>query len=192
MKVKFLKLKNWLLVTLMGVLGFTSCRSHKALVNQVEEPEPVPLSGELPEPKPRPRDEIRLMYGVPTMDYMIRGQVKDANGRPVGNIRVNMLERGMTVTDGQLQGDPERVKEWLEKTEITTDQEGRFTVRNSGLPTTEVRLLVRDVDGEENGSFKDSMIAVPVDSDNIDKTNAGGWNQGSFEKDVEVKLEAKQ
>lgn len=191
MKVKFLKLKSWLLVTLMGVLGFSSCRSHKAIVNPVEEPEPTPLSGELPQPKPQPRDEIRLMYGVPTMDYMIRGQVKDADGRPVRNIRVNMLERGMTVTAGQLQGDPERVKEWLTKTETTTDQDGRFVVRNSGLPTTEVRFLVRDVDGEENGSFKDSMIEVPVDSESIDKTNAGGWNQGSFEKDVEVRLEAK-
>ena len=29
MKIKYLKLKNWLLVSLMGMLGFTACKSSK-------------------------------------------------------------------------------------------------------------------------------------------------------------------
>ena len=64
MKIKYLKLKNWLIVSLMGALGFSSCHSHKQLA-QPEEEQP---------PQPQPREEIRLMYGVPTMGYRIMGQ----------------------------------------------------------------------------------------------------------------------
>ena len=181
MKVRYLKLKNWLLVTLMGVLGFSSCRSHKQAVEAV--------SAE--EKEVEERAEMRLMYGVPTMDYRIRGQVKDAQGKPVVNIRVNMLERGIEVKDGELQGDPARVKRWLESSAAVTDRNGRFNIENSGLPLEEVRLLVRDVDGAENGDFKDQLLQMKVEASDVDRTNARGWNQGTYSKDVDVKLEAK-
>ena len=138
MKVKFLKLKNWLLVSLMSAMGFTSCHCHK----QLAEPEEDDV------PAIKEREEMRLMYGVPTMNYMIRGQVKDADGKPVKDVRINMLERGMEVKDGELQGDPERVREWLDGTSVSTDKSGSFVLTNSGRPQEQVRLLVRDVDGE--------------------------------------------
>lgn len=181
MKVKFLKFKSWLLATAMGALGFSSCHCHK----QLSEPEPEP------EPKVRDRGEMQLMYGVPTMNYMIRGQVRDSEGQPVGNIHINMLERNMEVRDGELQGDPESVSMWLEKTAIVTDKEGRFMLHRSGLPQEQVRLMVRDVDGRDNGDFKDSVVEMDVTPDNVDRTNAGGWNQGTFNKEVEIKLENK-
>ena len=131
------------------------------------------------------------MYGVPTMNYQIRGQVKDADGNPVKDIRVNMLERNMEVKEGQLQGDPERVKMWLEQTSVTTDRKGRFKITNSGLPQEQVRLLVRDVDGQENGNYKDQMLEVGVQANDVDKTDADGWNQGTFNKNIEIRLENK-
>ena len=131
MKVKFLKLKDWLLISLMSVLGFSSCHCHK----QLADPE------EAPAPEVKDRGEIRLMYGVPTMNYMIRGQVHDTDGRPVKDIRVNILERGMEVKDGELQGDPERVKEWLEQSAVASDKEGQFLIKSSGTPQDQVRLL---------------------------------------------------
>ena len=181
MRIKYLKLKSWLLVTVMGAFGLSSCHCHKKLAD----PEPEP------EPAVRPREEIRLMYGVPTMNYQIRGQVKDADGNPVKDIRVNMLERNMEVKEGQLQGDPERVKMWLEQTSVTTDRKGRFKITNSGLPQEQVRLLVRDVDGQENGNYKDQMLEVGVQANDVDKTDADGWNQGTFNKNIEIRLENK-
>lgn len=181
MKVKYLKLKNWLLVTVMGALGLSSCHCHKQL-EKTEEPEA---------PAVKDRGEMKLMYGVPTMNFMIRGQVKDAQGKPVKDIRVNMLERGMEVKDGELQGDPERVKMWLEQSAAITDRFGRFTIETSGTPQEQVRLMVRDVDGKENGDLKDRMVEMEVSPTNIDRTNAGGWNQGTFNKDIEIKLEDK-
>ena len=139
MKVKYLKLKNWLLVSLMSALGLSSCHCHKQL-EKTEEPVA---------PEVKDRGEMKLMYGVPTMNFMIRGQVKDAQGKPVKDIRVNMLERGMEVKDGELQGDPERVKAWLERSAAITDKNGRFLIENSGTPQEQVRLMVRDVDGRK-------------------------------------------
>ena len=183
MKIKFLKLKNWLLVTLMGTLGLSGCHCHKKAVKFETEPEA---------PAVQDRGEMRLMYGVPTMNYMIRGQVKDAKGRPVKDIRVNMLERNMeTTAEGTLEGDPEAIDRWLQSTEVRTDRNGRFELNNSGLPQEQVRLMVRDADGKENGEYKDRMVEMEVTPADVDKSNAGGWNQGTFNKKVEIKLEDK-
>ena len=183
MKVKFLKLKNWLLITVMGALGLTGCHSHKKMAEPEKEAEPVRIED---------RGDVRLMYGVPTMNYMIRGQVHDANGTPVRGIKVNMLESGMSVEDGELQGDADRVREWLDGTSVTTDSHGRFTITTAnGRPQQQVRLLVRDVDGKDHGEFRTQVVEMEVTGDNIDRTEAQGWHQGTYHNDVDVKLETK-
>lgn len=184
MKIRFLKLKNWLLVTLMGALGLSGCHSHKKLAGPEADPDTVPAV--------RDRGEMRLMYGVPTMNYMIRGQVKDAKGKPVQDIRVNMLERNMeTDASGALVGDAEAIDNWLQGTEVRTDKKGRFTIQNSGLPQEEVRLLVRDVDGKEKGDFQNQLVGLQVTPEDMDRSDAGGWNQGTFNKKVTIQLEKK-
>ena len=183
MKVKYLKLKNWLLVTVMSALGFSSCHCHKQLTNTETAPDP--------KPEVEDRGEMRLMYGVPTMDFQIRGQVKDAQGKPVKNIRINMLERNMEIQGAELQGDPDAVERWLESSSVITDKKGYFELKNRGIPQEQVRLLVRDVDGKKNGEFKDRMVEMEVTADDVDRTQAGGWNQGTYSKEVEIKLEEK-
>lgn len=185
MKVKYLKLKNWLLVTVMGAFGLSACHCHKEAAKTADESE------QPAQPAVRDRGEIRLMYGVPTMNFMIRGQVKDADGRPVQDIRVNMLERGMEVKDGELQGDPERVQQWLEQSAVKTDKDGNFVISNRGIPQEEVTLMVRDVDGAENGEYKNQVLEMKVQQADVDRTGAGGWNQGTVNKEVEIKLEEK-
>lgn len=181
MKVKFLKLKNWLLVTVMGAMGLSSCHCHKQLTEPEKEPEPAV----------RDRGEMKLMYGVPTMDFQIRGQVKDAQGKPVKDIRVNMLERNMEVKNGELQGDPDAINKWLESTSVKTDKNGRFEIKNNGIPQERVLLMLRDTDGKENGEFKSRMVEMLVTPYDVDKSNASGWNQGTFNKEVEIRLENK-
>ena len=181
MKVKYLKLKNWLLVTVMGAFGFSSCNSHKEAVKITEQEPPEVLD----------RGEMRLMYGVPTMNFHIQGQVKNADGRPVKDIRINMLERGMEVSNGELQGDPEHVKAWLENSSVSTDKDGCFELNDSGLPQEEVRLLVRDVDGSANGEYKSQVLEMKVQQGDVDREGAGGWNQGTFRKEVRIELESK-
>ena len=186
MKIQFLKVKNWLLLTAMGFFGLTACHTAK---------EPAqPTSPETPEPTPgkvTDRGGGAVMYGVPTMNFRISGQVKDTDGRPVKDIRVNMLERNMEATAAGVAGEPDAVERWLENTAAVTDSEGRFELKDSGLPQETVRLLVRDVDGKENGDLKDQLVNIKVQQGDIDREGAGGWNQGTFKKEVSVTLENK-
>jgi putative lipoprotein (rSAM/lipoprotein system) len=55
----------------------------------------------------------------------------------------------------------------------------------------QLRLMVRDVDGKSNGDYKNRVVEMDVTPDDVDRTNAGGWNQGTFNKQVDIKLEKK-
>ena len=35
------------------------------------------------------------------------------------------------------------------------------------------------------------MVEMEVTADDVDRTQAGGWNQGTYNKEVEIKLEEK-
>lgn len=187
MKIKYLKLKNWILVSLMGVLGLAGCHCSKNATATTPADDPETEKGIVAPPD----EPIRLMYGVPTMQFHVRGQVQDAKGRPVKDIRVNLLERNMDIEGTTLQGDPGAIEKWLQGTEVRTDKEGRFEILNSGLPQEEVRLLIRDADGKANGDFHDQLLQMKVESSDMDRTDAAGWNQGTFKKEVKVKLEKK-
>ena len=177
MKIRILKLKDWLILSLMGLMGFSSCHSTKELT--APEPEPKPT--------PKPREEIRLMYGVPTMDYHISGRVKDAKGKPVEGVAINMLERGLNATADTIYGDQDNIRRYLKKNEVRTDSQGRFVVNAQDLPRESVRVLVRDTDGKANGEYKNQLLEVPVD--NVDRSKANGMYQGSFIKVIEIELE---
>ena len=179
MKIRILKLKDWLILSLMGLFGFSSCHSSK----QLTAPEPEPS------PTPKPREEIRLMYGVPTMDYHISGRVKDAKGKPVEGVAINMLEHGLNATADTIYGDQNNIRRYLQKNEVRTDSQGRFVVNTQDVPRESVRVLVRDTDGKANGEYKNQLLEVPVD--NVDKSKASGWYQGTFIKVMEIELEGK-
>lgn len=179
MKVKYFQLKNWLLVSVMGALGLSSCHCSKKAAEAQEEDVPVV----------RPREEMRLMYGVPTMDYQIRGRVKDASGKPVKNIRVNLLERGLEATADTIYGDQDNIRKYLESNEVRTDGEGRFEIKSSDLPQEQVRILVRDVDGKSNGQYRNQLLDVKAD--HVDRSQAQGMYQGTFNKEMEIRLENK-
>lgn len=56
MRLKYLKFKNWLLLTLMGALGLSGCRSHKQQADSTDR-------------QIAPSNEIMLLYGVPPTDF---------------------------------------------------------------------------------------------------------------------------
>ena len=61
MKIKYLKLKNWLLISLAGVLGVNvSC------------------------------DQMTEEYGCPMADFNVKGKVTDADGNAIRGIKVEM------------------------------------------------------------------------------------------------------
>jgi len=191
MKIKYLKLKNWLLMSLMGLLGVTGCKS----TNQAASSQPSETNGDEPvvtEMKKRPieedRGQVALMYGVPTMSYHVKGQVVNHQGKPVKGIQVVMLNRNIGNTPNNPGEDDPEVEEYLKIYADTTKNDGTFDIRAKDFPSEYMRVFVRDVDGPSNGNYQNDVINLEFTRDEI-KAESKGWNKGVAEKEgVTIKL----
>lgn len=187
MKIKYLKLKNWLLVSLMSVLGFTACKSSKpAATSDQKESE----QSEQIEKKPirDDRGQAALMYGVPTMSYHVKGQVVNHQGKPVKGIQVVMLNRNMGNTPNNPGEENPEIEDYMKIYADTTKNDGTFDIRAKDFPSEYMRVFVRDVDGPSNGNYQNDVINLEFTRDEI-KAESKGWNKGVAEKDgVTIKL----
>ena len=187
MKIKYLKLKNWLLVSLMSVLGSTACKSSKpAATSDQKESE----QSEQIEKKPirDDRGQAALMYGVPTMSYHVKGQVVNHQGKPVKGIQVVMLNRNIGNTPNNPGEDDPEIEEYLKIYADTTKNDGTFDIRAKDFPSEYMRVFVRDVDGPSNGNYQNDVINLEFTRDEI-KAESKGWNKGLAEKEgVTIKL----
>lgn len=191
MKIKYLKLKNWLLLSLMGLIGFTGCKSSKqAQTSATEDQQPVAAQQEQGTKKKidNDRGQVALMYGVPTMNYRIRGRVVNHNGKPVKGIQVVMLNRAFGNTPDNPGEDDPAVINYMQQYADTTKADGSFDVQVKDRPTEYMRLFVRDVDGPSNGNYQNDVINVEF-SDSDVKAEGQGWNRGVATKEnFEVKI----
>lgn len=187
MKIKYLKLKNWLLVSLMSVLGFTACKSSKpAATSDQKESE----QSEQIEKKPirDDRGQAALMYGVPTMSYHVKGQVVNHQGKPVKGIQVVMLNRNMGNTPNNPREENPEIEDYMKIYADTTKNDGTFDIRAKDFPSEYMRVFVRDVDGPSNGNYQNDVINLEFTRDEI-KAESKGWNKGVAEKEgVTIKL----
>ena len=181
MKIKYLKLKNWLLVSLMSVLGFTACKSSKPAVSndqkeseQSEQIEKKPIKDD--------RGRVALMYGVPTMGYHLRGKVVNHQGKAVKGIQVVMLSREIGNTPNNPGEDDPFVEEYMQRYADTTKADGSFDIRVKDFPNEYMRVFVRDVDGPSNGNYQNDVINVEFKGDEV-RAEGSGWNRGVAEKD---------
>lgn len=180
MKIQFLKLKNWLFLSLVSLLGFNACHSTKEVA---QEPEG--------ENEPTPRREVALMYGVPTMNYEIKGTVLDTKGSPIPGVQVMIIGQDLNVPDNAEIKDDKALEEYLTKNASYTDEKGHFFVKKSTLPAEKVRMIVRDIDGEKNGEFQDKIEVIPIEDADMDGKRQG-WDLGTASKTVNIKMENKQ
>ena len=185
MKIKYLKLKNWLLVTLMGALGLSACHTSKSTAKSEKTDEPQIEEDVTLEASNR-RGEMALMYGVPTMDYVLKGKVVGSDGKPVKGMQVIFLNNTNDATPKNLNLDNPYVKEYVEQHADTTDADGNYKVKTSDTPQDYLRVYVRDIDGPLNGNYKNDVINVRFDES--DKKDSGhGWRVGTMEKELTIK-----
>ena len=183
MKIRVLKLKNWLLLSLLSLLGFSGCRSTKD-VRVENDAEPM-----LPK-QPVMRSEIVLMYGVPTANYHVVGRVVDTKGAPVEGIQVLRLERGMDATPDSVVGDVAAIQRYTFENAVTTAADGKFQMSFTDRPFNELRLLVRDVDGESNGSYRNQIYTIEINSKDFE--GGKGWNTGTATLNVSIPVEERR
>ena len=178
MKIRFLKLKDWLLMTVMGLMGLTACHSSKEVAQQPVEPEDD-------KPAVAPRSEAALMYGVPTMDFVLKGKVKDEKGNPVSGMQVILVNGTVDITPESMQEDNPYVQDYIAEASDLTDGTGNFECHVKDVPREVQRVIIRDVDGEANGKFESQMVEITFTE--ADQTGERkGWYMGTRTKDVDI------
>lgn len=150
MKIKYLKLKNWLLVSLGGLLGIsmTGCDDGFSVA----------------------------MYGCPEGFYSVKGTVTDSKGNPVSGIGVGQVypeSGGVVLPDMRFQD--------------TTDADGRYHVGFMAFPDDRVEVNFVDLDGQENGLYRDTTITVSAPQSAFHGGD-GNWKYGTAEITQDVVL----
>lgn len=212
MKIKYLKLKNWLLVSVMSFFGLSACNCHKQVAAPVDNKDNTehpgdldnlarpmygvpatdyrqqveqPVAPKVVEQEP-PREPQVTVYGVPTVDYAVKGRVVDPAGKPVKGVQVMLINSEI---------DPENLPEspyWdeqLKRIADTTDAQGNFEVRNTDRPWEQVRVIVRDIDGAKNGKFENQVLDVEFGEP---EGGSGNWKLGERKAEVTVKMKRKK
>ena len=152
MKIRFYRWYNGLLASLLAFLGY-GCSSG--------EPENYPV-----------------MYGAPTVEFQLKGNVTDEDGKAVQGIKVKVQEHN-----------------WLNIDSVKTDANGKYQLPLilDGFTQKDLnrcRLIVEDTDGAENGEFKNDTINLNgAEAKKI--KDKDGWFNGAYEVNVDVKLKKK-
>lgn len=221
MKIKYLKLKNWLLMSTMSLLGLQACHAQKdvttpdnenddrrqRLENKIEPMYGVRIDdrktknlqigddttktvdkGEKVDVVP-PREPQVTVYGVPTVDFAVKGKVLDGRGRPVKGAQVLLINSEI---------DPDNLPEtayWQERLREmsdTTDAQGNFEVKTTDRPWEKVRVMVRDIDGKKNGSYDSQLVDVEFGEPESGDRAMNKWRLGVKKGEVTVKLKPKK
>ena len=116
-------------------------------------------------------DSVAPEYGLPIVEFSVKGRVVDADENPIPNIEV---------TWGNMYG------------KAVTAEDGTFHYKNNdmGFEMTDVVLTFTDVDGEANGGdFETEDVQVPL----VQTTPGdGNWDCGDYSaEDVVVVLDRK-
>ena len=180
MKMRFLKLKDWLLMTVMGTLGMAGCHCAKDVAKEPVAPEPDTTVSQ-----PDPRERAVLMYGVPTMDFVLKGRVIDAQGNPVSGMQVILVNGTVDISPDNMQEDNVYVKDYIESAGDTTNAEGVFECHMRDVPNEMQHVIVRDVDGQKNGEYESQMLDVNF-ADAESASPRKGWYMGTRIKDVDI------
>ena len=185
MKIRYLKLKRWLLMAVMGWFGVTSCQSGRNVAAGGQQPEEGGRK-EAVDPS-----QMAVMYGVPQMDFEVKGRVVDAEGRPVEGMQVVLVNQTVDIAPDYVQEDNPYVQDYIRSASDTTDAEGRFVVVARDVPVDSQRVMVRDIDGDRNGRYQDQMLHVGFTA-GTEAEKEGPWYQGKRTKEMDIVVEKKQ
>ena len=147
MKIRYLKLKHWLLASLGSLLGVSLVGCDSA-----------------------------VEYGTPEATYHVKGIVTDTDGNPIPGIGV-MEYRDWNTDEGVTRhGD-------------TTDREGSYEVTYSyAFPGQSVSVDFHDVDGAQNGRYRDTTVTVGTDNVPL-SGGSGEWYEGEGTITLNVELQ---
>ncbi len=106
-------------------------------------------------------------YGSPYSIFAIKGHVQDQQGNPIPGIAVH---RGYLPNA------------------VYTNEKGAFYLSSEDYGDWSMTYCFEDVDGPENGSYQTRKVTLVYSSED-QLADGEGWCSGTFERDVDVRLE---
>ena len=105
-------------------------------------------------------------YGSPYAEYELKGKVTNMNGDPIQGIELNYGGKS-----------PQ------------TQKDGSYDIKFEDSPMGIVRIIAKDIDGPENGSFETDSIDVKIEGFEGGKS----WFHGKAEVNIpDIKLKEKK
>lgn len=209
MKIKFLKFKNWIILSVMGALGLSSCHQQKTITQQEEPPQEGPqprneirlmygvptrsfddnIKKDNDEARPNPKAEqpTPVMYGVPTVNFHVKGKVVDQQGNPVKGLRVTLMSSDVSA-DGIRNPQNEFYQNYINRASDTTDTDGVFQCQTSDRPWEKQHVMVLDTDGSKNDSYEEQVLSVEFPQPSGESK---GWNLGTSEQELTITVKKK-
>ena len=112
------------------------------------------------------------MYGTPHADYSIKGAVETKEGKPIQGIKVSVTCETDTLGTA------------------LSDEKGAFAIQKEAFPFNKLKVAAEDIDGEENGAYKDTSINIELTQKDF-KGGDKSWLNGKVEKEVTIQMEEK-
>lgn len=157
----FIKKSNIILASLLTLFGFNSCEQ--------------PL----------------VEYGVPNADCAVKGKVLDKTTLlPIKGVRVGFNSNEPILMYGVMPTPFQR-----SNAADTTNLQGEYELSDKfsieAIPDGEIPVFVQDIDGAENGSYRDTVLNVNFkDAERSGKTN--DWYNGKYTVNLNIELKKKQ
>ncbi|MBR4851900.1 MAG: radical SAM-associated putative lipoprotein [Tidjanibacter sp.] len=116
------------------------------------------------------------MYGTPSATYIINAEVVDEEEKPIHGIKVSVITENS-----------------YEIPEALTDFHGKCTIKYTGWPQNEIKLVAEDIDGTANsGEFESANAFALFDSNDYKDPGESGWFKGTATKRVKFQLNEKE
>ena len=121
-----------------------------------------------------------LEYGTPHATYEIKGKVTDEAGKPIPDVHVQCSTEYTRENSHGYDRIPA----------VRTSSDGTYLSRFGEFPTSSIRVVVTDVDGEANGSFQPDSVDIIITQKDYKKPS-GHWDEGTATKEnISFKLKA--
>ncbi|MEA4935818.1 MAG: radical SAM-associated putative lipoprotein [Paludibacter sp.] len=135
--------------------------------------------------------EPRVEYGTPNASYTVKGKVVNKEDlKPIKGIRIGYgLYPGPVLMYGVIPAPYTQLA--ADSSNITGDYKLTQKFYAGDIPENETPVYVQDVDGNENGLFRDTVINV-----NFDNATRSGkrtdWYEGELSIELDIELTPKK
>lgn len=120
-------------------------------------------------------------YGSPYAEYELKGKVTNMNGDPIQGIELNYGGIYNNVLFSSY------ISEMYKSPQ--TQKDGSYDIKFEDSPMGIVRIIAKDIDGPENGSFETDSIDVKIEGFEGGKS----WFRGKAEVNIpDIKLKEKK